>query len=194
VAQATELVHLTLAEWAVLGALGKKHSHGFALVKVLAPRGQFGRIWSVPTPVVYRAINNLRTAGLIETVGAEPSDEGPTRTLLGLTPDGKRQLDRWLATPVAHMREVRSELLLKLAVLADLNRKPERLAAAQLKRFAPVLAALEARADTETGFDATLAEWRVESARSTIHFLESLATTRAATTGHSAPGSLARDV
>ncbi|MBV9898454.1 MAG: PadR family transcriptional regulator [Chloroflexi bacterium] len=174
-AQATELVHLTLAEWAVLGVLGKKHSHGFALVKALAPRGQFGRIWSVPTPVVYRAINNLRAAGLIETVGAQPSDAGPTRTLLGLTADGKRQLDRWLATPVAHMREVRSELLLKLAVLAHLNRKPDRLVAAQLRRFGPVLAALEAGAAAEAGFDATLAEWRVESARSTIRFLKRLA-------------------
>lgn len=174
VAVATELAHLTLAEWAVLGALGKKHSHGFALVKSLAPGGQFGRIWSVPTPVVYRAINNLRSAGLIEAVGAEPSDAGPTRTLLALTPDGRRQLDRWLATPVAHMREVRGELLLKLAVLAHLSRKPDRLVGAQLKRFAPVVAALEARADAETGFDATLAEWRVESARATIQFLTHL--------------------
>jgi PadR family transcriptional regulator AphA len=174
VAQARELAHLTLAEWAVLGALGRKHSHGFALVKALAPQGQFGRIWSVPTPVVYRAINNLRDAGLIETVGAEPSDAGPTRTLLGLTPDGKRQLDRWLTTPVAHMREVRSELLLKLAMLAHLNRKPDRLVAAQLRRFGPVVAALEARVKGEAGFDATLAEWRVESARSTIRFLQGL--------------------
>jgi PadR family transcriptional regulator AphA len=193
VAQATEQAHLTLAEWAVLGALGKKHSHGFALVKALAPRGQFGRIWSVPTPVVYRAINNLRAAGLIETVGAEPSDEGPTRTLLAVTPDGKRQLDRWLTTPVAHMREVRTELLLKLAVLDHLNRKPDRLAAVQLKRFAPVLAALEAGAEAETGFDATLAEWRVESARSTIRFLEGLAAAKRAAATRSAPGILARN-
>jgi PadR family transcriptional regulator AphA len=194
VAQATELAHLTLAEWAVLGALGKRHSHGFALVKALAPQGHFGRIWSVPTPVVYRAINNLRAAGLIETVGAEPSDEGPTRTLIGLTADGKRQLDRWLATPVEHMREVRTQLLLKLAVLADLNRKPDRLATAQLKRFAPVLAALEARAVAEAGFDATLAEWRVESARSTIRFLQGLVAIRPGSAAHAGPGILARDV
>jgi PadR family transcriptional regulator AphA len=140
----------------------------------------FGRIWSVPTPVVYRAITNLRARGLIEIVGAEPSSEGPTRTLLGLTSDGKRQLDRWLATPVAHMREVRTELLLKLAVLAHLKRKPDRLVAAQLKRFAPVLAALEAHAVAEAGFDATLAEWRLESARATMRFLKGLAEHRAA--------------
>jgi DNA-binding PadR family transcriptional regulator len=170
-----ELAHLTLAEWAVLGALGPRYAHGFALVKALAPHGPFGRIWSVPTPVVYRAINDLRAEGLIEIIGAEPSDAGPTRTLLGVTPDGKRQLDRWLATPVEHMREMRSELLLKLAVLAHLNRKPDRLVKAQLRRFAPVVAALEARAEAEAGFDATLAAWRVESARSTMRFLQGLA-------------------
>jgi hypothetical protein len=70
-------------------------------------------------------------------------------------------------------------------LFSHLNRKPDRLAAAQLKRFAPVLAALEDRALAEAGFDATLAEWRVESARSTIRFLEGLATTRADTAGHS---------
>jgi DNA-binding PadR family transcriptional regulator len=173
-AQATELVRLTLAEWAVLGVVRKKHSHGFALVKAFAPTGQFGRIWSVPTPVVYRAINNLRAEGLVETVGAEPSDAGPTRTLLGITADGKRQLDRWLTTPVAHLRDVRSELLLKLAILAHLDRKPDRLVTAQLRRFTPMLAALESRAEAEAGFDATLAEWRIESARSTIRFLQAL--------------------
>jgi len=100
---------------------GAPHAQPLAdltLAKALASQGELGRIWSVPTPVVYRAVNRLRTAGLVETVGAQPSDAGPMRTLVGLTPSGRRQLDRWLKTPVEHMRDVRSQLLLQLALTA----------------------------------------------------------------------------
>src|SRR5579884_2550097 len=68
VAQARPLDQLTLAEWAILGLLGSGQRRGFALVKALAPRGEVGRIWSAPTPVVYRAIHSLRAAELIEMV------------------------------------------------------------------------------------------------------------------------------
>jgi PadR family transcriptional regulator AphA len=170
-------VHLTLAEWAALGLLGCGPRHAFALVKSLAADGELGRIWSVPTPVVYRAVNNLRTAGLIETIGAQPSDAGPPRTLLAITRAGKRQLDRWLQTPVIHLREVRGELMLKLALLACMRRPTTRLVQAQLRAFAPILSGLEAQAavDARAGsFDLTLARWRLENGRAVVRFLQNL--------------------
>jgi PadR family transcriptional regulator AphA len=107
--------HLTLAEWAVLGVLGAGPRHAFAIVKTLAGGGEFGRIWAVPTPVVDRWVNTLRDEGLLEVLGEERSDAGPPRTLLSITRAGKRRLESWPSTPVTHMRDVRSELLLKRA-------------------------------------------------------------------------------
>lgn len=177
VADAKQSARLTLGEWAVLGLVAAQPRHAFAVVKSLAPRGELGRIWSVPTPVVYRAVNNLREKGLVATIGAERSDAGPPRTLLKITPPGETQLHAWLHRPVAHMREMRSELLLKLALLAHLGESAQPLVAAQLAVFEPVIAGLEQRAASASSveFDATLARWRLESARAAVLFLKDLA-------------------
>ena len=169
---------LTLGEWAVLGLLGRGPQHAFALVKCLARDGEFGRIWSVPTPVVYRSVNVLREQGLIRVVGEERSDSGPPRTLLAITRTGKRRLDTWLGAPVAHLRDIRSELLLKLAILAHMHKSADALVAAQSRAIAPVLAGFEAslqEAERVGEFEVTLARWRLESARAVQRFLEGLA-------------------
>src|SRR5262245_46233187 len=76
-AKRPEARHLTLAEWAVLGLLGCGPQHAFAIVKSLARGGELGRVWSVATPVVYRAVNSLRDDGLIEALG-ERAQRGGT--------------------------------------------------------------------------------------------------------------------
>jgi PadR family transcriptional regulator AphA len=167
--------HATLAEWAVLGLLGCGPQHAFAIVKSLARGGEFGRIWAVPTPVVYRAVNTLREDGLIEVVGEERSDAGPPRTLLSITRTGKRRLDAWLNTPVTHMRDVRSELMLKLAFLARMRRSAAPLVEAQAEAFAPMLKGLQANVKSAEGdgsFDVALSRWRLESARAVMRFLD----------------------
>jgi DNA-binding PadR family transcriptional regulator len=167
---------ITLGEWAVLGLVASRPQHAFALVKALAPRGELGRIWSVPTPVVYRAVNNLRDDGLIATIGEERSEAGPPKTILTVTPLGESRLQDWLCTPVAHMRDVRGELLLKLALLARLDRSAQTLVAAQLHVFEPLVAALQDQTASSSPrkFDATLASWRLESARAVMRFLKGL--------------------
>jgi len=179
-ARQAPVIRLTLAEWAVLGLLGCGPQHAFAIVKSLATDGELGRVWSVPTPVVYRAANHLREEGLIEAIGEERSDAGPPRTLLATTPVGRRRLQTWLRAPVVHLREVRSELMLKLALLARMQKPTAALVDAQLRRFAPIMRGLEAQAagaadGGEPSFDLTLARWRLENGRAVMRFLEDLA-------------------
>ena len=81
-AEAKQPARLTLGEWAVLGLVASGPVHAFAIVKALASRGELGRIWSVPTPVVYRAVDSLRDKLMIATVGEERSDSGPPKTML----------------------------------------------------------------------------------------------------------------
>jgi PadR family transcriptional regulator AphA len=176
VADARQTTHLTLGEWAVLGLLSTGSLHAFALVKATARHSELGQVWSVPTPVVYRAVDALRRKGLVEARGEERSDAGPRRRLVGITPQGQALLDGWLAQPVVHMRDVRTELLLKLALSARLHRDPTPLVWAQREAFAPLLGALERRAgEAQPGFDRIVAHWRLESAAGVMRFLDHLA-------------------
>jgi len=85
----------------------------------------------MPRSRVYRAIDDLREAGLVEAVETTPSDRGPQRTRLAATPAGAVAVQRWLARPVAHVRDARSELLLKLVLTHRAGRDLRPLAGAQ---------------------------------------------------------------
>ncbi len=164
---------LLLNEWACLGMLGERETHGFALASRLTPKGDVGRVWSLSRPLTYRALDQLQTRGLVEAVGTEPGRAGGPRTILAITGPGRAALHRWLAEPVDHLRDVRAELLLKL-VLAGLNEVDVRpLVVAQRAAFQPTLDALAA----EPLDDDPVMRWRRESALAVARFLEGLAAT-----------------
>jgi DNA-binding PadR family transcriptional regulator len=110
---------LLLGEWACLGILYPAPSHGFAIAARLKPTGDVGRVWSLSRALTYRALDQLASRGYIQAVGEEPGIAGGNRTILAATRSGRAQLRKWLNTPVAHLRDLRSELLLKL-IIADI--------------------------------------------------------------------------
>ncbi len=99
---------LLLGEWACLAALAEGRLHGFAIARRLAPDGDLGRVWTLSRPLTYRALTTLTERGLVRAVASEPGAGGPNRTVMALTPKGRRALEGWLATPVAHPRDVRA--------------------------------------------------------------------------------------
>ena len=56
----------SLPEWAALGVLCEGPRHGWAVARELAPDGEIGRVYSCTRPLVYRALAQLREAGLVE--------------------------------------------------------------------------------------------------------------------------------
>jgi PadR family transcriptional regulator AphA len=128
---ATARRNLLPGDWAVLALLAEQPAHGFALAQQLAEEGEVGQVWTMPRSRVYRAIDDLRDAGMIEAVETTPSERGPARTLLAATPTGAVAVADWLARPVAHVRDARSELLLKLVLTHRAGRDLRPLAAAQ---------------------------------------------------------------
>jgi hypothetical protein len=68
---------------------------------------------------------------------------------------------------------VRSEFLLKLALLDRAGKPRDALVRRQLDELAPVFDALE-QPDASNGFDAVLVGWRRESALAVRRFLEML--------------------
>jgi DNA-binding PadR family transcriptional regulator len=171
----TEPERLSLAERLVLCLVREEPTYGLVLVGLLARDGSLGQVWSVPKAVVYRALQRLEALGLIRTVEEQRTSQGPVRSLYQATPAGEAATAAWLGTPVRHPRDVRSELMVKLALLDRSGTDSRDLLRAQLARLLPVAAALEDRLRATTGFEHTLVLWRYEAMTATLRFLQTLA-------------------
>jgi DNA-binding PadR family transcriptional regulator len=165
---------LSLAEWLVLCLVCESPAHGFAITRVLAGDGDLGQIWRVPKPVIYRALQRLEAAGLVATVEIQPSTAGPARSLVDATKPGRRAATAWLTRPVIHNRDIRSELLVKLALLERAGADAAPLLTAQREKLEPVAEALHARLAEAAGFDRTVTLWRCETVAATLRFLDAL--------------------
>jgi DNA-binding PadR family transcriptional regulator len=165
---------LTAGEWAVLALLAEAPTHGFAVAKAMAPEGEVGRIWSVRRPLVYRAVETLTGMGLVRPAGTVASRSGPRRTVLEATPNGKRAVARWLRQPIAHVRDARSLLMLKLLFLTRRAADLEPLLSVQREQFVKLAERLTTAADEAEGFDRALLLWRLESTTAAMRFVETL--------------------
>ena len=165
---------LPLAEHAVLGLLVEAPSHGFALSRHLAPTGGVGRAYSVARPAVYRALDRLVAAGLATAVGEEAGTRAPARTVMAATAVGVARDAEWIAAPAPHVRDLRTTLLVKLALLDRRGVDPAPLIEAQRSVLVPIVGALEAQVEAVEGFDRTLALWRATSGRAAVAFLDAL--------------------
>jgi DNA-binding PadR family transcriptional regulator len=171
---ATKEPTLSLAEWLVLCLVCETPQHGFAIARLLGTSGDLGRIWRVPKPVVYRALQRLEHAGLLQPTEPEPSTMGPVREPVRATRAGHKLAAAWLTKPAGHARDVRSELLVKLALLDRSGGEPGPLIEAQREQLIPVARALEARLANSAGFERTLVLWRSETISATLRFLDAM--------------------
>lgn len=158
---------LLLGEWACLGILYRTPAHGFAVAARLKPDADIGRIWSLSRALTYRSLEQLALRGLIEPVGEEPGIAGGNRTILTVTRRGRAQFRRWVHTPVDHLRDLRSALLLKIVLAADNDIDIADTLAAQRSQIIDFLAGLD---DGETTDIVHL--WRHEFAGGAIRFLD----------------------
>jgi DNA-binding PadR family transcriptional regulator len=165
---------LSLAEWLVLCLVCEQPVHGFAIARMLGPEGSMGQVWRVPKPVVYRALQRLEHLALLQTTEQQPSTQGPVRSLVAATRAGQEAAAAWLTRPAGHNRDVRSELLVKLALLDRSGADPQLLLDEQRKQLVPVARALQDRLTAAAGFDRTLALWRCETVSATLRFLDAL--------------------
>jgi PadR family transcriptional regulator AphA len=168
---------LSLAEWLVLCLVSEGPMHGFAIAGLLADDGSLGRIWHVRKMVVYRAAHRLEELGLIVASDKQPTSQGPARVPLQATPEGRQAAGDWLRRPAGHARDIRSELLLKLALLDRAGADPRDLLLAQRSQLAPIAGALAGQIPATAGFDRVLLQWRYESVSSTLRFLDALLAT-----------------
>jgi hypothetical protein len=75
------------------------------------------------------------------------------------------------------VRDIRSHLLLKLALLDRAGDDPADLLRRQREVLEPIATAIEARRDQCGGFDATLLAWRRANAAAALNFLDMITDT-----------------
>jgi DNA-binding PadR family transcriptional regulator len=108
-------VHVTLAPtaYAILGLLRERPMHGYEIARHFQPEADLGQVVPADMSTVYAFLKDLQEHGLIRgervTVGARPP-----RTVFSLTAEAELLFLDWLRRPVARMREVRLDFLLKL--------------------------------------------------------------------------------
>lgn len=173
---------LVPGEWAVLGLLAEGPTHGFALSKALAPRGEIGQIWTVPRALVYRTLGLLEERGLTRATATEEGP-GPARTIMSITPAGRRALKRWLAEPVVHVRDARSQLMLKLAFIDRAGRDPTPLLERQRELLRPAAEAHREAVVGLSGWPLTVELWRYECVEAVIRFTDRMLALSAADPG-----------
>jgi PadR family transcriptional regulator AphA len=165
-----------LPEWTVLAVISEQPTHGFAVAQLTTPDGELGRVWHIPRPVIYRAIGRLAEAGLIAGQGTEPG-QGPQRTIYAATASGTGAVRDWLDTPVEHVRDIRSHLLLKLALLYRRGGDASGLIRRQRAALEPIARAFGGDGPPDS-FETVLVAWRRASATAAITFLDDIAADR----------------
>ncbi|WP_028067466.1 PadR family transcriptional regulator [Solirubrobacter soli] len=165
---------LATGEWAVLALVEEGPTHGFAVARALEPGGEVGRVWSMRRPLVYRTIDVLADRELTHSAGTEASTAGPQRTVIEVTAEGREKVQAWLEQPVEHVRDARSELMLKLLFLDRRGMTPDALLDAQRERFREQERQLRGVLDASDGFSRTLALWRVENTAAAVRFVDAL--------------------
>lgn len=157
-----------LARNVVLALIVHEPRHGWALQEVLSPRGEIGQAWTLSKQLVYRAIDSLVDSGLARRT-APKDGGGADRVVISPTAAGRRATEAWLDSPVQHLRDVRTELVVKV-MLRDIFGLPmSSFIRQQRTTFEPLINAIETAPSVSP-----VHMWRRESASAVKRYLTRL--------------------
>ena len=157
-----------LARNVVLALVVLTPRHGWAIHEELSPTGNIGHAWTLSRQLVYRAIDTLVEDGLVRR--ATPKDGGGAdKVIISPTAAGKRTALQWLDSPVTHLRDVRTELVLKVMLRDRMGLALAPFLASQHEVFDPLIASINK--DTSTS---PVNLWRRESANAVKRYLSRL--------------------
>ena len=157
-----------LARNVVLALVVHTPRHGWAIHEELSPTGDIGRAWTLSRQLVYRAIDTLVEDGLVKR--ATPKDGGGgDKVIISPTAAGKRTAMLWLDSPVTHLRDVRTELVLKVMLREKMKMPLDSFLSLQHEVFDPLITSINKDASTSP-----VNLWRRESANAVKRYLSRL--------------------
>ena len=160
---------LSLIEATCLALIGQGSTHGYDIAKRFHPEGDIGEVFTQTNPVVYRALKSLETAQLVKSTDALGVRK-QLKFALSVTEEGERIFGNWLNAPAIHIRDLRTEFLVKLHLRELAGLKQRKFIALQRDALENVLSHLLANPSRSA-----VAIWRREQARAVARFLDELA-------------------
>jgi len=161
--------NLTLAEGTCLALVAGGVTHGYDVAKHFQPESDIGEVFTLSNPVVYRTLKVLESAGFIASTDALGVRK-QLKFTLRCTDLGRSTVSKWLNTPVTHLRDIRSEFLVKVLLRDAAGLDQEEFIESQREVLNGVIAQLLA----DKAMNA-VAMWRREQARAVARFLDELA-------------------
>jgi DNA-binding PadR family transcriptional regulator len=133
---------LTPPEYAVLGLVSKKPAYGYELQRLLSGRHGLGLVCPVEPASVYAILKSLSGLELID--GTWDNSAYPHKAVYTTTDNGDVEFQRWLTQPVARIRQIRQDFMVKLYfLLEDSPAQARDLIEAQVEACTDYEAALE---------------------------------------------------
>jgi PadR family transcriptional regulator AphA len=165
--------YLTPAEYAVLGLLRQRATYGYELQRQLSGNHGLGRVCPVEPAMVYAILKSLAGLELID--GEWDRSVYPPKAVYATTAEGEASFLRWLSSPVARLREVRYDFLVKLyfALQEDPGLARD-LVAAQIEACRDYSQRVEDETQRAApgSFDAIVLASRASAARLTLDWLQ----------------------
>ena len=176
--ETSQNIQLSLIEATCLAFISQGSTHGYDIAKRFHPDGDIGEVFTQTNPVVYRALKSLEAAQLVKSTDALGVRK-QLKFALSITENGEQVLHGWLNAPAMHIRDLRTEFLVKLHLreLAGMNQ--QKFIAMQRDALDTVLARLLANSSRSA-----VAIWRREQARAVSRFLDELAGEESPSTNH----------
>jgi DNA-binding PadR family transcriptional regulator len=100
-------------ELALLGFVYERPVHGYEIYQQLSGRTGLWQVWRLKQSQLYALLTKLEDAGYLAAT-LQQQDARPPRKVYQPTGAGRDVFENWLATPVAHGRQMRIEFLAKL--------------------------------------------------------------------------------
>jgi DNA-binding PadR family transcriptional regulator len=109
-----------MLKYVLLGALTYQPLTGYQLKQFIDNSAR--HFWYAQTSQIYRTLNELEEKGLL-TSQIQPQTDRPDQRLYHLTPTGREDLLKWLATPMTEIAPTKDELLVRLFFSALLDKE-----------------------------------------------------------------------
>jgi PadR family transcriptional regulator, regulatory protein AphA len=167
----------TSSEFALLGFLYEKPTHGYDLHKLITDPDGIGLIWNVKMSNLYAYLDKLDKKGYIHGT-MQPGDAHPTRMEYQITNEGKNVFETWLDSIIQHPRDFRQEFMLRYFFL--LKYRPEKVMNLCKRQYdecniwlANTMAELD-KINTESQFKISVIQFRIVQIQSMINWLNRL--------------------
>jgi PadR family transcriptional regulator AphA len=160
-------------EYMVLALLALRNMHGYDMMAFVADEGLMA-VCPIEQSTLYTYLRNVEARGFVAWTEERVGNRPPRKTYT-LTDLGRAAIAEWLRQPVARMREVRLEFLLKLYFLAEVDPNAHReLLAQQIVVVEEYLGHLDAQG-AATPFEELVARSKRSAAEATLGWLKQYA-------------------